>query len=171
LANFLQWRVFFLSALAAAGMALAGCAKQTATTEGAQGEIAGAPGAPATQDASATPGDQIVMADSPETIDWSARPVLIAIPVTLTRIDFETPLAEAVRRALAAQPGLRLTLLAVAPKLNAPEAQQKVDEIAQASANEVIAALTRLGIGPQRVQAFAIKDERAATPELRLYSQ
>ena len=101
--------------------------------------------------------------------DWQSREALVVIPISLTRNRFEAPLDEAVNMALAKQPDLGLDLVAVAPILNSPKDQDKVDEIARSSAGEVLLALSRLGLGPDRVTIYELKDSRAALPEIRLY--
>jgi hypothetical protein len=101
--------------------------------------------------------------------DWQARRPLVVIPVTLTRNRFEGPLDAAIISALARKPDLGLDLVSVAPILNSPKDQEKVDEIARASAGEVLLALSRLGLTGTRVASYSLADPTAATPEIRLY--
>ncbi len=124
--------------------------------------------------APAATGSAPIVADSSEIAridapDWQARQPLVVIPVTLTRIDFETPLSQAIGEALARRPDLALDLVAVAPVLNSRKDQELVDEIARASAGEVRLALSRLGLVGDRVAQFSASDAQAATPEIRIY--
>ena len=101
--------------------------------------------------------------------DWRTRRPLVVIPVTLTRNQFESQLDAAIISALARKPDLGLDLVSVAPVLNSPKDQEKVDEIARASGAEVVLALSRLGLSGARVTRYSLADPTAATPEIRLY--
>ena len=161
-----QGRFSLFQGMCLVGLCLSAPACGTAGNE--QPPLAALPELPQQSDAAAI-APAVNPAPEVKALDWQSREALVVIPISLTRNRFEAPLDEAINMALAKRPDLGLDLVAVAPILNSPKDQDKVDAIARASAGEVLLALSRLGLGGDRVTSYEVKDPRAALPEIRLY--
>lgn len=98
----------------------------------------------------------------------TGRPyVVIRFPES--NVDYEKPLSEAVKRALARKPDLAFDLVAVTPRAGTAEELADLTEQAHAEAAAVMKSLSNLGIGPERVSIMTWTGQPTDVNEIRLY--
>jgi hypothetical protein len=138
---------------------------------------------PAAQTAPATDTPQPAAAPQPEPSQTAAsgsdvslpgsglatgRPyVVIRFPES--NVDYEKPLSEAVKRAVARKPDVAFDLVAVTPRAGTAEELADLTEQAHAEAAAVMKSLSALGIGPERVSMMTWTGQPTDVNEIRLY--
>jgi hypothetical protein len=84
-------------------------------------------------------------------------------------VDYQSSLAEAVRRAKERKPNLAFDLVAVTPRAGTAEELADLTEQAHAEAAAVMKSLSNLGIGPERVSIMTWTGQPTDVNEIRLY--
>lgn len=98
----------------------------------------------------------------------TGRPyVVIRFPES--NVDYEKPLSEAIKRALARRPNLAFDLVAVTPRASSADELADLTQQAKAEAAAVMKSLSDLGIGPDRVSMIAWTGQPTDVNEIRLY--
>jgi hypothetical protein len=159
-------------------------AVETRGSESAKGEVAAAAGTepaspppatttqapaalPATQ-ATVAGGSELAPAGPPGSGLATGRPYVV-IRFTESSVDYERPLAEAVKRAVERKANVAFDLVAVTPR--ASTAEDLADETARARAQAaaVMKSLNGMGISADRVNMAAWTGQATDVNEIRLY--
>ena len=137
------------------------------------------PAAEAAQTAAAPTGDE-ASAEAPAATGDGSRPgppgsglasgrPYVVIRFTDSAVDYESVLAEAVRRAVARRPNVAFDLVAVTPRASTADDMAEQAEQARTQAAAVMKSLSALGIGPERVSMAAWTGQPTDVNEIRLY--
>lgn len=120
-------------------------------------------------DQSTTPGESATTGLPPPGSGLATGRPYVVIRFTESTVDYEKPLAEAVKRALARRPNLAFDLVAVTPRTdNAGEMADRTEQ-AHAQAAAVMKSLADLGIGSDRVSMMTWTGQPTDVNEIRLY--
>jgi hypothetical protein len=128
------------------------------STTGAAFAEAPAPAAPGNASLAGPPGSGLA----------SGRPYVV-IRFTESTVDYESALAEAVRRAVARRPNVAFDLVAVTPRASTADDMAEQADKARAQAAAIMKSLSALGIGPERVMMATWTGQPTEVNEIRLY--
>lgn len=96
-------------------------------------------------------------------------PPLVIIAFAEKNVAFEEALYEALSAALAARPGARFFVVAVAPPSSDAASLQRVQKESAANAARVVAAMRKMGVPATRITLAATTNAIASVNEVRVY--
>jgi hypothetical protein len=101
--------------------------------------------------------------------EFAGRKPYVVIRFTSSSVDYEQPLAQAVRRAVERRPEVAFDLVAVTPRASTAEELAEYTQQAAAQSAAVRRSLADLGFGPDRVRMLAWTGQPTDVNEIRLY--